>query len=196
MEHRDPQRERRTLLVMSGWVTAGTIALTWGGCWLGEVSLWDRLAVNGFVVAVGVVLALPLLAVFFVLKSLPFEPLRRVFRIVHEYFGPAMARCGLAELAFIAIGAGVSEELMFRGLLPAVLANRGTLIALIAPNVLFGLLHAATITYAVIASCIGLFFSLCLTMWPETNLVTVMVAHAVYDFVAFVVVAREGRRDG
>lgn len=195
MAPRDPQQERRTLLAMSGWVTAGTIGLTWAGCWLGDVSLWPQLMVSWLTLIAGLVLALPLLVTFFVLKALPFEPLRRVFRIVHEYFGPAMARCRFAELAFVAIGAGVSEELLFRGLLPAVLANRGTLIALIAPNVLFGILHAATITYAVIASCIGLFFSLCLTIWPETNLVTVIVAHAVYDFVAFVVVAREGRHN-
>ncbi len=178
---------------MSFWVTVGTVAVTQVGCWLGGISLLPRLEVTGFTVGAGVLLSLPLLAVFFGLKALPFEPLRRVFRIVAQYFGPAMAHCRVIELALVALGAGISEELLFRGLLPEVLSGRGALVAIIVPNVLFGMLHAATITYAVIATCIGLFFSVCLTMCPETNLVTVIVAHAVYDFVAFLIVAGEHR---
>jgi len=178
---------------MSFGVTVGTIVLTITGCWLGEISLLPQLQLNGFVMGAGVLLSMPLLGVFFGLKSLPFEPVRRVFRIVNEYFGPAMASCRVTELALIALGAGVSEELLFRGLLPAALAGRGVLIAIVLPNIAFGILHAATITYAVIATCIGLFFSLCLLIWPETNLVTVIVAHAAYDFIAFLVVAREHR---
>lgn len=194
LHRRDSQQERRMLLLMSFWVTFGTVALTLIGCWLANVSLWPQLQWNGIAIGSGLVLSVPLLAVFFVLKSLPFEPLRRVFRIVAEYFGPAMASCRVIELALVAIGAGISEEMLFRGLLPTVLAGRGVLVAIILPNVLFGLLHAATITYAVIATCIGLFFSVCLTMCPEINLLTVMVAHAAYDFIAFLVVAGEHRQ--
>lgn len=194
MDRRDPQQERRALLRMSLGVTVGTVALTIVGCWLGEISLLPQLQFNGFAVGAGVLLSMPLLGVFFGLKSLPFEPVRRVFRIVNEYFGPAMASCRILELALIALGAGVSEELLFRGLLPHALAGQGILVAIVLPNIVFGILHAATITYAVIATCIGLFFSLCLVMWPETNLVTVIVAHAAYDFIAFLVVAREHRR--
>ena len=67
----------------------------------------------------------------------------------------------------------------------------GDWIALVGVAILFGLLHAVNVAYAVLAALMGLYLG---WLWMATgNLAVPIVAHAVYDFLALVYILR-GRR--
>lgn len=88
------------------------------------------------------------------------------------------------RIVTLAIIAGVSEELMFRGVLQEIIDRRfGIAAAIAATSVIFGLLHARTVLYAVIATMVGAYFSL--LFLATGSLIAPIVAHAVYDFIAF-----------
>ena len=61
----------------------------------------------------------------------------------------------------------------------------GCIAGLIASNVIFGLLHFLTPTYAILAGLMGLYFGLLLDATHPPNLATAMIAHGVYDYLAF-----------
>ena len=94
-------------------------------------------------------------------------------------------RWSVLELAIISIIAGFSEEAFFRGAVQGILADRvGVPAALALASLLFAALHLITWTYALIVAFIGAYLGL-LLIWTG-NLLTPMVAHAVYDFAALV----------
>lgn len=66
----------------------------------------------------------------------------------------------------------------------------GMTAGLIASNILFGLVHAITPLYAVLATSVGIYLGLFLDYGGERNLMTPIVIHAVYDFLAFLVIMR------
>lgn len=83
----------------------------------------------------------------------------------------------------MAIGAGVSEELLFRGVLQTWSDRFLPLaFAILATNVLFGALHARTVLYAVIAGFVGVYLGV--VFEASGNLVAPIVTHALYDAVA------------
>ncbi|HEV3237849.1 MAG TPA: CPBP family intramembrane glutamic endopeptidase, partial [Gemmataceae bacterium] len=88
---------------------------------------------------------------------------------------------------------GIGEEMLFRGFTQAALATwLGIWWALVLASVLFGLLHAITLTYAVLASLAGAYLGL---VWIATdNLLAVIVAHALYDFVALTYLLRDASK--
>ncbi len=106
-----------------------------------------------------------------------------------EFFSQIGFEFTSSRIALMAIGAGVTEELLFRGVfqtwldgfLPAALA-------IILPNIVFGLLHARTALYAAIAGLVGCYLGL--IFWASGNLVVPVVAHALYDVVALALTRR------
>ena len=61
-------------------------------------------------------------------------------------------------------------------------------------NILFGLMHPITLVYFLIAMGFGFFFSVLANMGAERNLTAPIVAHTVYDFMGFLLVARDYRK--
>lgn len=84
------------------------------------------------------------------------------------------------RIAILSLGAGVSEELLFRGVFQ-VFAERHVPIALAIalPNILFGALHWRTPLTAAIAGLAGVYFGA--LFWRNGNLLAPIVAHAAYD---------------
>jgi membrane protease YdiL (CAAX protease family) len=98
---------------------------------------------------------------------------------------PLFGNWSVLQLFTISLVAGISEEAFFRGAIQGSLAHHvGMGIALVMASLLFGACHLITWTYAIIAAFIGAYLGL-LWIWTG-NLLTPMVAHAVYDFVALV----------
>jgi membrane protease YdiL (CAAX protease family) len=64
---------------------------------------------------------------------------------------------------------------------------------LIASNVVFGLVHAVTPLYAVLAMVVGVYLSLSVNFGGETNLLIPILIHSLYDFFAFVLLMRNFR---
>jgi membrane protease YdiL (CAAX protease family) len=157
------------------------------------VSLRDQLAATpaGFRAGglLGVVATLPMLAMFWWMVSAKWKSFvelnTQVTQLVRELF----PRARLVELALIAVLAGVSEELLFRGVLQTVVAQWTTpLIGLAVASLVFGGLHAISRLYFVLATLIGVYFG---GLLLECDDLTVpIVAHGLYDFVALVYLTR------
>ena len=93
------------------------------------------------------------------------------------------------RIALIALAAGVSEEILFRGVLQGyAAAHLPIAAALLLPNLLFGLLHARTALYALIAGVVGCWLGVVYAY--TNNLLAPIVAHALYDVVALEVTRR------
>ena len=91
----------------------------------------------------------------------------------------------------LAVSAGLGEEILFRGLLQPWLETLTSVpIALVISNTLFGLLHAITPMYALIAGCVGTYLGLSMDLGAERNLLIPIIIHSLYDFLAFLVLMR------
>lgn len=111
-----------------------------------------------------------------------------------DALGQSLALCRWYDLAVLAILVGIIEELMFRGFLEQWLARWDPIFAFVVANIIFGLLHAISPLYAILAATLGCILSL-LTWWVgDFNLLRPIVAHALYDFIGFMVIGAEYRK--
>ena len=110
-----------------------------------------------------------------------------------DALGKSLAKCEWYDLLVMAILVGISEELLFRGFLEQFMSHWSFWGSFIVTNVIFGLLHAVSLQYAVVATVLGMILSLLTWGVGEFNLLRPMVAHAAYDFVGFLMIARETR---
>jgi membrane protease YdiL (CAAX protease family) len=161
------------------------IGLAWGlGRWFGIDPLahcdWSLASL-----AWGSAATIPMFALFAVSYRWPLGPLRHIKRLLIETLGPSLAACRWYDLALLAAVAGISEELLFRGVLQPHLG-------LVASNVFFGLAHSISPLYAVLAGGMGLYLGWLLD--ATGNVLAPIVTHGLYDFLAFIVVARDYRR--
>lgn len=138
---------------------------------------------------IGVAATLPLLGLltWFMRSRLPAVETFRRAQI--EFFSTIGFAFTPSRIALMAIGAGVSEELLFRGVLQAWVNQFFPLaLAIALPNILFGALHARTISYAVIAGLVGCYLGV--LFWLTENLLAPIITHALYDFIALDVTRR------
>jgi membrane protease YdiL (CAAX protease family) len=92
----------------------------------------------------------------------------------------------------ISVIAGLSEEFLFRALLQGWLAGAiGPAWALALASAAFGLCHWITPAYALVAALMGLYLGG--LWWWSGNLLTPVVAHACYDFLALIWLLRVQR---
>jgi membrane protease YdiL (CAAX protease family) len=181
-----PENDRPTrdvIIILAVFFEAGlapfSVLLGWllghrpleGFVWRLEDALWGAGA------------AVPLFVMFLAILNWPIGPLARVKKFCEEDVVPLFQESSWSELALISLSAGVGEEMLFRGVLQAALSHwLGTAGGLVVASVLFGFMHAISMTYIVIAGFLGLYLG---GIWiANGNLLTVMVTHALYDFVA------------
>lgn len=137
----------------------------------------------------GVAATLPMLALFVATVRWPVGPLTQIKEVSEQFIRPLFARCSILDLALISAAAGLGEELLFRGFLQASLEDRfGRLAGVGVASTVFGLLHFITPTYALYAGLVGSYLGLA-WLWSG-NLLVVIVAHALYDFLALVYLVR------
>jgi len=135
----------------------------------------------------GVVACLPLIGVLLATVSLPVPGFKRLRRFFDRIVVPLFRQCTWLDLAVISAVAGLGEEALFRGVIQEVIARwtgeaAGPWIGLAIASVLFGLAHAVTPTYAVMATLMGAYLG---WLWIVTgNLLVPITTHAVYDFIA------------
>lgn len=173
----------RLAVVVEG--ALGLVAL--GLAWLCGVSLRDQFGTTAWGLVegafFGAVATLPMLALFWWLLEAPWRPFVELKTQVASMVRELFPRARTAELAIIAILAGVSEELLFRGVLQTVAARWTTpIVGLAIASLVFGGLHAVSRLYFILATVIGVYLG---WLHLECNDLTVpIVAHALYDFVA------------
>jgi uncharacterized protein len=169
----------RTAAAVYAALTAGALVLAW----LTDVDLAPLLAVDLWSVGLGVAAVVPMSVVFFIAPDLKDQ--------VVDLLGPALAECRLLELLLLAAMAGVSEELLFRGALEGWLRGYHVSLAVVVTNLLFGAMHPMSVVYFLFAAVLGAYLSWLATLGPQRNLTAPIVAHTVYDFVGFLLVARD-----
>jgi membrane protease YdiL (CAAX protease family) len=139
---------------------------------------------QGFLWGLGA--TLPLLAFFFFFLRWPIGPLKRIQRFSEEVIRPLLSPCSLIDLLGISSLAGLGEELLFRGVLQeAFMGWFNPWVGVAVASLLFGLLHAITVTYALLAALMGAYLG-CVWLYADHNLLVIVIAHALYDFVVLV----------
>ncbi len=173
--------------------------------WIVDQSPLATLKINLYSVQLGTLAVLPLLGLLLACERIRWRPVQEVCRVLDDLIVPMFKNWSWAELAGISFLAGVGEEMLFRGVLQAATAEwtgdflphspagamAGNWIALVAVAIVFGLLHAVSAGYAVLATLMGLYLG---WLWMVTdNLAVPIVAHAVYDFLALLYILRARR---
>jgi membrane protease YdiL (CAAX protease family) len=174
---------------------AGLILVAWLLGWLLGHKPLDSLhwSVSGFLM--GPVATLPMLAAFFLLLRSRFRAIERIRRLFDEIALPFFGAYTWFDLTVLSLLAGIGEEMLFRGVAQAALDHwLGPWPALALASLLFGMLHALTPAYAILASMAGAYLGV---VWLATgNLLVVIEAHSLYDFIALSYLLRDARRRG
>ena len=108
-------------------------------------------------------------------KAIPL--LGSVRKIIQERISPLFASATLVDIFLISLGAGIAEELLFRGVIQA----KG---GIVAASILFGVLHWVTPAYALLATVIGFYIGL-VYHFGHSLLIPVQL-HCIYDFGALI----------
>lgn len=134
-------------------------------------------------VLLGLLATLPFFLLFQLgmrVRSGPLAPIR----LFLEYtLRPMLSGQRWWHLLLLSVLAGFSEELFFRGAVQGWLGQHlGELPALLIASALFGIAHGVNLAYAVVAGLMGVGLG---GLWLGSgSLVTVMITHALYDFLA------------
>ena len=131
----------------------------------------------------GLAATVPMLGLLGLLIRSRWSPLVELRQQVDELLGKLFYHSNFWEMALISFAAGVCEELLFRGVLQQLLQQWiDPPLALLLVGLLFGLAHAMSAAYFVLATLAGIYLG-----WLALacgNLVPPMIAHGLYDFVA------------
>jgi membrane protease YdiL (CAAX protease family) len=191
-EQPEPLDPRTVIVLLAVIVEGGLIVLALFLGWLTGNPPLATLVWSLSDAGVGVAATLPMLGLFFAILRWPIGPLGKIKRFIDEQLRPLLAPCSLLDLVGIAVLAGFGEEMFFRGVCQAALAQwtGNPWLALALASVLFGAMHAITLTYALFAAAMGAWLGW-LWLWCD-NLLPAILAHALYDLVALVLLLRAG----
>jgi membrane protease YdiL (CAAX protease family) len=173
---------RMAVLVEGGLAVLAVVAAGLFGVQLRE-QLPDTRSELAAAVIRGVVATLPLVLALWWLVHVRWPAAQRLRQQAQRLIAELFHRASLAQLALVAVLAGVGEELLFRGVLQT-LVGRWTndLSGLVVASLIFGLFHALSMLYFVLATLVGAYFGWLVLQYHD--LTSAIIAHALYDFVA------------
>jgi uncharacterized protein len=164
--------------------------------WLFGISLRGQFTETGAdllaAVVRGCLATLPMLLAFGLLVRSRWPPLRRLRRQVRQLVRQLIQNATIVDIAGLSIVAGIGEELLFRGVIQP-LAIRWTTpeVGLAIASILFGLAHAISRTYLILATVVGAYLGWLALRFGE--IVTPITAHALYDFCVLWWISRRWR---
>jgi len=162
--------------------------------WIAAINPFENLIFSENAMAVGLLATLPLWLLFLAMQLIPYPSVQAIKALLLESLGPGLYRCHWTDFFILALIAGFSEELLFRGVIQPWMENAwGGVVGLFVSNLLFGLVHAVTPLYAVLATAVGIYLGYFLDYGEQRNLLIPIVIHSFYDFLAFVVIIRTYR---
>lgn len=162
--------------------------------WIAGVDPFESLYFSESAIAYGVLGTVPLFVLFLALEQLQIDSLSQIRQLLIDTLGPSLHRYHWADVFMLAAVAGVSEEILFRGVIqPWIESSWGMTAGLIGSNIIFGLVHAVTPLYAVLATLVGLYLGWSLDYGGDRNLLTPIIIHGLYDFLAFMALIRAYR---
>jgi membrane protease YdiL (CAAX protease family) len=162
--------------VAAGWSALRGLDL--GG--LLRPSVGDVALGVGFGLALAVML--PMITAPWARRIFLLRGLRQAWDVLESGLGPGLTT---AEVLVLALGAALSEELFFRGVVQAELG-------LPVASLLFGLLHPLGLAYVVWATVAGVGLGVLCTM--TGSLVAPAAAHGTYNLLALVYLRRRSQR--
>jgi hypothetical protein len=185
---------RRAFLKTATYFESSLVLVAYVIGWLGSIDPLADLRPDFTALAYGLAGTLPLTLLFLLAYQLPVEGLKTIKHLLVDRLGPFLNACEWTGLLYLALLAGVTEEILFRGLLQPLLESHwGYAAGLVGSNMLFALAHCITPVYALLAGLTGLYLGFSLDFGGERNLLTPIAIHALYDFLAFLAVARTYR---
>lgn len=122
---------------------------------------------------------------------------QRIYKLLREILSKAIIELPSWKLAVLGMSAGIGEECLFRGVLQPVfeswLPEVNTILtpqvnAILVTGVIFGLLHALTPAYFIIATLLSIYFGFLVNY--TGNLLTPLLAHGIYDVIGFLLLKR------
>ena len=186
----DPERFFKSACLFEAALTVVAVALGW----LSGINPFATLHYSETAILYGILGTIPLFLLFLLLEQIGTESVVAIRRFLLETLGPALHRYHWADLFILAAIAGISEEILFRGVIqPWMESSWGITAGLVGSNIVFGLVHAVTPLYAVLATLVGIYLGLALDYGGERNLLTPIMIHGLYDFLAFLALMRSYR---
>lgn len=184
-----PHLDRRTLLLVAAAVEGGLAVLALALCAWSGLDPLGAARLSWKAAAAALPACLPLLGGLALALRSPWRPLAQLREEIDGIVRPVFAESRLPDMALIALLAGLGEELLFRGWLQGLLARElGLWPALLAASAVFGLAHFLSAGYALYAALTGLYLGI---IYQATgNLYVVAAVHALYDFIALVILTR------
>ena len=184
--------ERGGLMWIALLFEGGLVVLAILFGWFADVRPFRQFTARPNNLAAGVIGTIPLLFAFWWMYRSGLPAFARIRSFLIETLGPTIAKARWYDVIVLAVLAGLCEELFFRGFLQVWLSRWGVGVGLLASNVIFGLVHAITLTYFLLTFVAGLYlgavFLLC-----DSNLLAPMLVHGLYDYIAFVIIVRAAR---
>jgi membrane protease YdiL (CAAX protease family) len=161
------------------------LLVAWIVSWLFSIPLWGNGGWDKIGIIVGLTSILPMLSLFFWLLQSKWEPCQEIRQMMDEAVLPIFKGFSILQIASLSIVAGISEEVLFRAIIQGGLQSAtGIPIAIAISAILFGICHALTKFYFILATIMGIYLSL---VWMSTSqLLSPIITHAVYDFIVLV----------
>ena len=165
------------------------IPLALGLAWLLGLAPWTEFRFSWAVLLLAIAATVPLAGGLLLSAALGARWFRDLERLVQQVVESLFAGHGHTAVFVVAAMAGLAEELLFRGVLQAWLVGlTGPWAGVLFASLLFGLLHAVTGAWFVLATIMGLYLG---TLYQLTgDLLLVSLVHALYDWVAIEYVRR------
>jgi uncharacterized protein len=186
----DPERFFKSACLFEAALILVAIVLGW----FSDINPFALLHYSEVAIIYGILGTIPLFLLFLLLEHLSAESVVTIRRFLLETLGPALHRYHWADLFILAAIAGISEEILFRGVIqPWMESSWGITAGLIGSNIVFGLVHAITPLYTVLATLVGIYLGLALGVGGDRNLLTPIIIHWLYDFLAFLALMRSYR---
>ena len=122
---------------------------------------------------------------------------QRIYDLLREILSRAIIELPTWKIVVLGMSAGIGEECLFRGVLQPVvegwMPEVNTILtpqvnAILITGVIFGLLHALTPAYFIIATLLSIYFGFLVNY--TGNLLTPLLAHGLYDVVGFLLLKR------
>jgi len=150
-----------------------------------------QIHVGGFLQ--GCLATVPMLLGMLFFLTVPWRRCREIIEVLREHLLPLARHWGILEIFLIATLAGFGEEVLFRGVIQRAIQgeeeNLGrVLLAIGVTSLLFGQLHAVTISYGVFGALVSIYLGIIFLL--TENLLVPIVAHGLYDFIAMVYLTR------
>lgn len=164
--------------------------------WLADINPLEFLQYTEHAFFGGLWATIPLFVIFLSMEYMSIAGVQKIRELLLKTISPYIHQYHWTDLLMLAVITGVCEEVLFRGLIQPWLENSwGVTNGLIASSILFGLVHAVTPLYALLATGVGLYLGLFLDYGGERNLLTPIVIHSAYDFLIFLRLGRLYHKD-